>query len=107
MKNYHNFKIEEVYEKLNTNEHGLTSEEAQARLHRYGKNALEEGKSKTWMQRFFGQMKDLMIIVLLVAALISGAIYEIFAYIFYYGIIAIILVAIAAIVLNVIQRVKK
>jgi len=40
-------------------------------------------------------------------ALISGAIYEIFAYVFYYGIIAIIIVAIAAIVLNIIQRVKK
>ena len=38
---------------------------------------------------------------------ISSAIYEIFMYVFYYGIIAIILAAIAAIVLNVIQRVKK
>lgn len=74
MKSYHNYSLEEVYKKLNTTENGLTSEEAQARLQRNGKNALKEAKSKTWIQRFFGQMKDLMIIVLLVAAAISAII---------------------------------
>ena len=74
MKNYYNYSLNEVYEKLNTSEQGLTSEEAHARLERHGKNALEEGKSKTWFQRFFSQMKDLMIIVLLAAAAISAVI---------------------------------
>lgn len=74
MKNFYNFKLQDVYTKLNTSEKGLTQEEASARLIRNGKNALEEGKSKTWLQRFIAQMKDLMIIVLLVAALISAVI---------------------------------
>ncbi|MGN0960970.1 MAG: calcium-translocating P-type ATPase, PMCA-type [Christensenellales bacterium] len=74
MKNFYNYTLKEVCEKLNTSEQGLTSDEASARLQRYGKNALEEGKTKTWMQRFFAQMKDLMIIVLLVAALVSAVI---------------------------------
>ena len=74
MKHYYNFRLEDVYSKLNTSEKGLTTEEASARIARNGKNVLEEGKSKTWLQRFFAQMKDLMIIVLLVAALISAVI---------------------------------
>ncbi|HBO48252.1 MAG TPA: calcium-translocating P-type ATPase, PMCA-type [Clostridiales bacterium] len=74
MKEYHNLSIEETYQKLNSSEKGLSQEEAEARLSRYGKNALEEGKSKSWLQRFFAQMKDLMIIVLLFAALISAII---------------------------------
>ena len=74
MKNFYNYQLKDVYDKLNTSEKGLTSEEASARLQRNGKNVLEEGKSKTWIQRFFSQMKDLMIIVLLVASLISAVI---------------------------------
>ena len=74
MKEYHNLTPEEVYAKLNSSEKGLTQDEAEARIARYGKNALDEGKSKSWMQRFFAQMKDLMIIVLLFAALISAII---------------------------------
>ena len=74
MKHFYNFHLKDVYEKLNTSEQGLSGEEAANRLQRNGKNALEEGKSKTWIQRFFAQMKDLMIIVLLVAALISAVI---------------------------------
>lgn len=74
MKNFYNFNLKDVYGKLNTSEKGLSAEEASARLQRNGKNVLDEGKPKTWMQRFFAQMKDLMIIVLLVAALISAVI---------------------------------
>lgn len=74
MKNYYNYKLSDVYEKLNTSENGITSEEGKARIERHGKNILQEGKSKTWIQRFFSQMKDLMIIVLLCAAAISGII---------------------------------
>lgn len=74
MKDFYNYNLKDVYEKLNTSAEGLTQEEAAARLGRYGKNALDEGKSKTWLQRFFAQMKDLMIIVLLVAALVSAVI---------------------------------
>lgn len=74
MKAYHSFSVDEIYKKFNTNELGLKPQEAQNRLERYGKNALDEGKSKTWIQRFFAQMKDLMIIILLCAAVVSAVI---------------------------------
>ena len=72
MKQDYNIKLDDIYKKFNTTEQGLTVKEATERLARNGKNALAEAKSKTWMQRFFSQMKDLMIIVLLVAAGISA-----------------------------------
>ena len=74
MKDFYNYKIDEIYSKFNTSENGLTQEEANARISRYGKNVLDEGKTKSWIVRFFSQMKDLMIIVLLVAAGISAII---------------------------------
>lgn len=74
MKAFHSLTEEEVYKKYSTKDIGLTSNEASIRLAKNGKNALDEGKSVTWVQRFFSQMKDLMIIVLLVAAGISSVI---------------------------------
>ncbi|WP_334332870.1 cation-translocating P-type ATPase [Companilactobacillus sp. HBUAS59544] len=58
--------------KFNTSEEGLSSDEAKKRLEQNGPNALAQGKKKTMFQKFFDQFKDFMIIVLLVAALISG-----------------------------------
>jgi len=72
LKQDYNIKLDDIYKKFNTTEQGLTVKEATERLARNGKNALAEAKPKTWMQRFFSQMKDLMIIVLLVAAGISA-----------------------------------
>ena len=50
---------------------GLTNEQAKERLSRYGENRLQEKKKKTWLQRFFGQFHDVMIWILLGAAVIS------------------------------------
>ncbi len=50
---------------------GLTSAEAAARLEKYGENKLREKKKKTLMQRFFDQFKDVMILILIAAAIIS------------------------------------
>lgn len=50
---------------------GLTLKEAQSRLAEHGKNALEERKKKTILQRFFEQFKDVMILILIAAAVIS------------------------------------
>lgn len=65
---------EEIFKELKTSEKGLTTAEVQQRLQKDGKNELAEGKKKTLVARFFNQMKDIMIIVLLVAAAISAII---------------------------------
>ena len=57
---------------LQTGRQGLTSGEAAARLERYGHNKLVEGKKKTLLARFLSQLADPMMIVLLVAAALSG-----------------------------------
>ena len=63
---------EAVLNELKTESHGLTSEEANLRLEKYGKNRLAAAKGKSIIVRFLEQLKDPMIIILLVAALISG-----------------------------------
>lgn len=72
MKQFYTSEVEEVLQDLQTSESGLTSTEAKARQERDGKNALEEAPKRPMILRFFDQFKDLMIIVLLVAALVSG-----------------------------------
>ena len=54
-----------------TQEQGLTATQAAQLLSRYGPNRLAEKKPKTNLQRFLEQFKDVMIIILLIAALIS------------------------------------
>ncbi len=63
---------ERVLEKLNSNRRGLSEDEADKRLQQYGFNELEEKQKKTRLAIFLSQFKDLMIIILLAAALISG-----------------------------------
>ncbi|KRL07395.1 cation transport ATPase [Levilactobacillus zymae DSM 19395] len=64
--------VADVYQQLQTSEQGLSAASAQDRLARNGRNALAQQKKTTLLQRFIGQFKDLMIIVLLVAAAIAG-----------------------------------
>src|SRR5699024_8019467 len=61
-----------LLDKFQTSEAGLSTDQAKKRLEENGPNALAQGKKKSLFQRFFDQFKDFMIIVLLVAALISG-----------------------------------
>ncbi len=63
---------ESVLDELHSSEAGLSTEEAQSRLERDGKNALEAAKGKSLIRRFFEQMADPMIIILIVAAIVSG-----------------------------------
>jgi len=50
---------------------GLTDEEAQARSEKYGKNRLEGGKEKSILQMALEQLKDFLVIILIIAAVIS------------------------------------
>lgn len=53
---------------------GLTSQKARENLEKYGENKLEEKKKKSLLARFFAQLADAMVIILLVAAAVSLAI---------------------------------
>ena len=44
---------------------GLSSSQVKERTEKYGPNKLQEKKKKTWMQRFFEQFKDAMIVILI------------------------------------------
>ena len=51
---------------------GLTDQEVQRRREQYGRNQLSEGKKKTAFQVFLEQFKDLLVIILMIAAVISA-----------------------------------
>jgi Ca2+-transporting ATPase len=69
---WHNLSVSEVVESLNSGIQGLTKEEAERRLTQFGPNELvEKGKTHPWML-FLEQFKNFLIIILLVAAVISG-----------------------------------
>ena len=62
----------EALEALESSENGLSDAEAQKRLEKNGKNRLREAKGKSIILRFLEQLADPMIIILIVAAAISG-----------------------------------
>lgn len=64
--------VEAVFKDLNSTENGLSSAEAEKRLAANGKNKLKEAEKDSLIKRFFDQMKDPMIIILLVAAVINA-----------------------------------
>ncbi|NRO08698.1 Calcium-transporting ATPase 1 [Lactobacillus helveticus] len=71
MKQYYLQTKAKVLEELKTSSGGLSSQQAKDNLAKYGKNALIEGKKKTTLQVFLEQFKDLMVIILIIAAVIS------------------------------------
>ncbi len=62
---------DETLEALQSSREGLSTAEAQKRLDEYGHNELEEGQKRGLLAKFIDQFKDLMIIILLVAAALS------------------------------------
>ena len=69
---YHNETTETVVSQLDSDAvRGLSAKQARERLQQYGENKLREKKKKTNWQRFLEQFKDVMILILLVAAAIS------------------------------------
>ncbi len=73
MKKFYTQSVEEVLSGFETTAEGLSTEQAQERLQKYGPNKLKEGKKPTLIQRFLAQLKDPMLIILLVAAGVSAA----------------------------------
>ena len=70
----HDKEAGEVLAALSVTEQGLSSAEAEKRAAEYGKNALKEAKKKSLIVKFLEQFKDVMIIVLLAAAVVSAVI---------------------------------
>ncbi len=62
----------QVLKELGSAADGIREEEAQARLSKYGKNKLAEGKKTSLIARFLKQLADPMTIILIVAAAVSG-----------------------------------
>ncbi len=71
MKEYYLQNYVQVLESLNTNEDGHSSEKAAALLLEKGENVLQEGKKKSTLQIFLAQFADLLVIILIIAAIIS------------------------------------
>ena len=68
----------EILQELDVDEkNGLSSTEALRRLEKYGKNKLETKKKKTLFKQFLSQLKDVMIYILIIAAIISAFLGEI------------------------------
>ncbi len=70
-----NKNVEDVEKELKTNlEKGLNDEEVKTRQEKYGLNELKTKKKKSLIQKFLEQFKDFSIIVLIIAAIVSGAV---------------------------------
>ncbi|MCI8499472.1 MAG: cation-translocating P-type ATPase [Clostridia bacterium] len=63
---------EQTLEKIKSKASGLSSEEARARLEKNGRNVFKEGKKRSKIALFFAQFKDLMTIILVLAAFLSA-----------------------------------
>ena len=63
---------DDILTELEGSASGLSEEQAEERLERYGENKLAEAKKTTVLQRFFQQLKDPMLLILLAAAAVSA-----------------------------------
>ena len=64
---------QQALETQKASSNGLSGQEAQARTQQFGPNQLAEGEKKGVLQVFAEQFKDLLVIILIIAALISAA----------------------------------
>ena len=62
---------EQVLSSMGSSLDGLSSDEASKRLAEYGRNELEEGEKRTLLAKFLDQFKDLMIIILIAASILT------------------------------------
>ncbi len=72
MKKIYTQSADEVLQSLGVGAEGLTTAQAQERLAKHGPNKLKEAEKATWFQRFMAQLKDPMLIILMIAAVVSA-----------------------------------
>lgn len=96
---------DEVIKNLGTSEQGLGESEAEKRLVKHGANKLAEGKKESLLHKFLGEFADPMIIILIVAAVISG-ITSVYSHESFADVIIIMAVVIINAVLGVVQESK-
>ena len=72
MKKTYTQSVQEVLGDLGVTANGLSTQEAKARLEQYGPNKLQQAQKPTLLQRFIQQLKDPMLIILLIAAGVSA-----------------------------------
>ena len=75
--NPYQMKKEDVLKMLGTDENGLTQNQAKENQKKYGKNELAEGKKKNPFILFLEQYKDFLVIILIIAAILSGVLGDI------------------------------
>ncbi|MGI6697839.1 MAG: calcium-translocating P-type ATPase, SERCA-type [Clostridia bacterium] len=98
---WHTLEKEAVEKELSTSlSRGLDDKEAVKRLERYGYNEIEQKKRKTILQMYIDQFKDFMIIILIIAAVISGFLGELI------DAVVILMIVILNAVLGVVQENK-
>lgn len=68
---YYRMSAQQVLDKFDTSADGLSSEQARTRLEAHGPNKLAEGKKKSVLMVFLEQFKDLLVVILIIAAGIS------------------------------------
>jgi Ca2+-transporting ATPase len=75
--NWHTLTVDEVAQRLETTPNGLSLEHAAKRLAHFGANELTEKRARSPWRMLFDQFSDFMIIVLIIAAIISGIVGDI------------------------------
>lgn len=68
---YYSLDVDEVLNSLNSYESGLSLNEADIRLKKYGKNKIIEAKKQSKFLKFLNEFKNLMIIILIISAIVS------------------------------------
>lgn len=69
---FHSAKLQDIARELSSDlSRGLNENEVNGRREKYGENRLKEKAKKSFIQRFFDQFKDVMILILIAAAVVS------------------------------------
>ena len=71
-KQFYQRTVDDVMSQMKANPHGLTDQEVRDRREQFGPNKLTSKRRTTIIEKFFAQFKDLMIIILIIAAIIAG-----------------------------------